>query len=87
MPGATVGAPLSGDVVRVEIAALPAHVRTARLISGATARRVGFSDDDVDELKAAVGEACTRAVALHQRYAPHRKYRHRAVVGQQGADR
>ena len=70
MPGATVGAPLTGDVVRVEIAALPAHVRTARLVSGATARRVGLRGDEVDELKAAVGEACTRAVALHQRHAP-----------------
>lgn len=70
MPGATVGAPLSGDVVRVEIAALPAHVRTARLVGGATARLAGLQGDEVDELKAAVGEAATRAVALHQRHAP-----------------
>ena len=70
MPGATVGAALSGDVVRISIAALPSHVRTARLVSGATARRAGLDDGSIDELKLAVGEACTRAVELHASHAP-----------------
>jgi len=58
-------------VVRVELAALPAHVRTARLICAAVARRAGLADGYVDELKLAVGEACTRAVALHGLHLPH----------------
>jgi anti-sigma regulatory factor (Ser/Thr protein kinase) len=70
MPGATVGAALSGDVVRIEITALAANVRTARLVSGATARRAGLDEGTVDEIKLAVGEACTRAVELHIEHAP-----------------
>lgn len=71
VPGAVTGAALEGDVVRVELAALPAHVRTARLICGAVARRAGLEDSYVDELKLAVGEACTRAVELHAGEVPH----------------
>ncbi|HUR12942.1 MAG TPA: ATP-binding protein [Mycobacteriales bacterium] len=43
----------------------PAHVRTARLVGVAAARRTRLPDDLVDELRLAVGEACSRAVALH----------------------
>lgn len=58
------------DVVRVELPALPAHVRTARLITTAVARRAGLPDGHVDEFRLAVGEACARAVDLHARFAP-----------------
>ena len=70
VPGPTTGAALDGDVVRVELAALPSHVRTARLICAAVARRVGLDPGLLDELKLAVGEACTRAVELHAAVAP-----------------
>lgn len=56
--------------VEISFAALPAHVRTARLIAVAVARRANVPDDVLDELRLAVGEACSRAVALHQRHAP-----------------
>jgi serine/threonine-protein kinase RsbW len=56
--------------VEVSFAALPAHVRTARLIAVAVARRANVPDDVLDELRLAVGEACSRAVALHERHAP-----------------
>ncbi|MFL6137702.1 MAG: ATP-binding protein [Frankiaceae bacterium] len=56
--------------VEVSFAALPAHVRTARLIAVAVARRANVADDVLDELRLAVGEACSRAVALHERHAP-----------------
>ena len=57
-------------VVDVQFSALPAHVRTARLVATAVARRSGVPDRVLDEVRIAVGEACFRAVDLHQRYAP-----------------
>ena len=49
---------------------LAGHVRTARLVTVALARRAGIDDDLVDELRLSVGEACARAVSLHLRHAP-----------------
>lgn len=45
-----------------------AHVRTARLVAVAMARRSGVSEEVLDEIRLAVGEACGRAVQLHERY-------------------
>jgi len=47
----------------------PAYVRTVRLVAAAAARRAGVIDELLDEVRLAVGEACTRAVALHRRHA------------------
>src|SRR3954452_10557275 len=52
--------------VEVSFTALPAHVRTARLIALAVARRAGVDDQLLDEVRLAVGEACSRAVNVHQ---------------------
>ncbi|MEP6464106.1 MAG: ATP-binding protein [Frankiaceae bacterium] len=57
-------------VIDVQFSALPAHVRTARLVASAVARRAGVADRVLDEVRIAVGEACSRAVDLHQRYVP-----------------
>ncbi len=57
-------------VVDVAFSALPAHVHTARLVAGAVARRSGVADRVLDEVRVAVGEACSRAVDLHQRSVP-----------------
>jgi anti-sigma regulatory factor (Ser/Thr protein kinase) len=56
--------------VELRFGALPGHVRTARLITAAICRRVGVPADLTDEIKLAVGEACTRAVAVNRRHAP-----------------
>jgi len=56
--------------VEVSFTALPAHVRTARLVALAVARRAGVADDLLDEIRLAVGEACSRAVGVHQSKAP-----------------
>jgi anti-sigma regulatory factor (Ser/Thr protein kinase) len=45
-----------------------AHVRTARLVAAAMARRSGVAEEMLDEVRLAVGEACGRAVQLHERY-------------------
>ena len=56
-------------LVELLLSPLPAHVRTARLVAVAAARRAGLEDELVDELRLALGEACSRAVGLHRRYA------------------
>ena len=44
-----------------------AHVRTARLIAAAMARRSGVGEEILDEVRLAVGEACARAVRMQER--------------------
>lgn len=58
------------STVELQLPPHPHHVRTARLVGVAAARRAGLSDELVDELRWAVGEACSRAVALHAAHAP-----------------
>lgn len=68
------GHPPPGDApapVVLRFAPLPEHVRTARLVAVALARRVGVEDGLLDEVRLAVGEACSRAVGLHRSAAPH----------------
>jgi serine/threonine-protein kinase RsbW len=56
--------------VELSFTPLPAHVRTARLVATAVARRSGVDESLLDEVRLAVGEACSRAVAGHQLYCP-----------------
>jgi anti-sigma regulatory factor (Ser/Thr protein kinase) len=55
--------------VRLLFTPAPAHVRTARLVGVAVARQAGVTDAIIDEVRLAIGEACSRAVALHRRHA------------------
>ncbi len=55
--------------VELLLSPMPAHVRTARLVAVAAARRAGLDGVALDEVRLAVGEACARAVALHTRHA------------------
>ncbi|MCY7366275.1 MAG: ATP-binding protein, partial [Frankiaceae bacterium] len=57
-------------LVELLLTPLPAHVRTARLVGVAAARRAGLDDAFVDELRLALGEACSRAVGRPARPAP-----------------
>lgn len=54
--------------VELRFSALPEHVRTARLVAAAVARRAGVDEAVLDEVRLAVGEACSRAVNLHQNH-------------------
>jgi len=56
--------------VEVAFTPLPAHVRTARLVATAVARRSGVEEALLDEVRLAVGEACSRAVEAHRRHCP-----------------
>lgn len=69
--------------VELSFAALPAHLRTARLITAAVARRSGVPDEMIDEVKLAVGEACARALTIHQKHAADQ---HVVVELREGAD-
>ncbi|CUU58405.1 Anti-sigma regulatory factor (Ser/Thr protein kinase) [Parafrankia irregularis] len=56
--------------VELRFAALPGHVRTARMIATAVSRRAGVPVGAIDEIKLAVGEACARAVRVNRRSNP-----------------
>jgi serine/threonine-protein kinase RsbW len=56
--------------VELTFSALPAHVRTARLVATAIARRTGVAESLLDEVRLAVGEACSRAVEAHRVHCP-----------------
>lgn len=56
--------------VEMTFSPLPAHVRTARLVATAVARRSGVAETLLDEVRLAVGEACSRAVEVHQQQCP-----------------
>jgi serine/threonine-protein kinase RsbW len=56
--------------VELTFSPLPVHVRTARLVATAVARRGGVEEALLDEVRLAVGEACSRAVEAHQHQCP-----------------
>lgn len=56
--------------VELTFSPLPVHVRTARLIATAVARRGGVEEALLDEVRLAVGEACSHAVETHQQQCP-----------------
>jgi serine/threonine-protein kinase RsbW len=56
--------------VEVSFTPLAAHVRTARLVATAVARRSGVAEALLDEVRLAVGEACSRAVEAHRLHCP-----------------
>lgn len=48
--------------VRLSFQPLAVHVRTARLVAVTVARRAGWSEEQVESVRQAVGEACTLAL-------------------------
>lgn len=66
------GTPTDTEVsVTLRLPPSAAHVRTARLIAAAMARRSGVGEAVLDEVRLAVGEACARAVRMHERQGVH----------------
>jgi serine/threonine-protein kinase RsbW len=61
--------------VEVTFTPLAAHVRTARLVATALARRSGVAESLMDEVRLAVGEACSRAVETHAVRCPDKPVR------------
>ncbi|HVM12269.1 MAG TPA: ATP-binding protein [Actinomycetota bacterium] len=53
---------MSTTPLELEIPPIPAYVGTVRLFVAAVARQAGIEEDEVDDLKVMVSEACTGAI-------------------------
>ncbi|QRG68162.1 anti-sigma B factor RsbW [Brevibacillus choshinensis] len=51
-----------GDAISLKLPNLPDYLGVARLTVSGVANRLGFSFDDIEDIKLAVGEACSNAV-------------------------
>ncbi|MGH2677199.1 MAG: ATP-binding protein [Actinomycetota bacterium] len=61
----------------LEVPPDPAYVSAARLFAATVARQVGVAEENLDDVKVAIGEACARALAT----APERPLSVRAERG------
>jgi anti-sigma regulatory factor (Ser/Thr protein kinase) len=53
------------STIEVRFSPLTAHVRTARLVALSVARRARVDEEQLEEVRLAVGETCSRAVGVH----------------------
>lgn len=53
----------SPDRFTLEAPSDPAYVSAARLFAATVARQVGVAEENLDDVKVAIGEACARALA------------------------
>jgi anti-sigma regulatory factor (Ser/Thr protein kinase) len=53
----------SPDRFTLETPSDPAYVSAARLFAATVARQVGVAEENLDDVKVAIGEACARALA------------------------
>lgn len=51
--------PLGNDIIELSLPMNPAYVSAARLTVSSIANRMGFDIEDIEDIKAAVSEACT----------------------------
>lgn len=50
------------ETIKMELTANPDYVGIIRLTTSGIANKIGFSVDDIEDLKVAVSEACTNAI-------------------------
>jgi serine/threonine-protein kinase RsbW len=51
-----------GEAFELEMPAKAKYVGLARLLAGSIARRINFSEENIDDLKIAISEMCTNAI-------------------------
>lgn len=54
------------DIIELGLPLNPAYVSTARLTASSIANRMGFNIEEIEDIKAAVSEACTYLIKMHQ---------------------
>jgi len=54
------------DVIELGLPLNPAYVSAARLTASSIANRMGFDIEDIEDIKAAVSEACTYLIKQYQ---------------------
>jgi anti-sigma regulatory factor (Ser/Thr protein kinase) len=59
------------DAVGLNLPPQSRYIRIARLVGAGLANELGFGVDRLDDVRLAIGEACTRAVAVHRRHGLH----------------
>lgn len=50
------------ETIKMEISSNPEYVSIIRLTTSGIANKIGFSIDDIEDMKVAVSEACTNAI-------------------------
>ena len=50
------------DYIKISMPSKPEYVSLARLTASSIANRVGFNIEEIEDIKVAIGEACTNAI-------------------------
>lgn len=58
--------PINQDTIQLGLPLNPAYVSAARLTASSIANRMGFNIDDIEDIKAAVSEACTYLIKQYE---------------------
>ena len=53
---------MSNNTIKMEISSNPEYVSIIRLTTSGIANKIGFSLEDIEDLKVAISEACTNAI-------------------------
>lgn len=73
------------DCIKLSIPSKPEYVSVVRLTISAIANRCGFNIEDIEDIKVAVGEACTNAI-IHAESDKEKEIAIDCRVSQQGVE-
>jgi len=62
--------PIGDDCIELSLPVNPAYVSAARLTASSIANRMGFNIEDIEDIKAAVSEACTYLIKRNLHLGP-----------------
>ena len=67
--------PLGNDLIELAMPMNPAYVSAARLTVSSIANRMGFDIEDIEDIKAAVSEACTYLIKQNMHNNPSKVFK------------